>query len=387
VVHDGRTAQQLGELGRLAVLGRRGRDQRRSLEDKLAGDTERANTARHNYQEVTGHTAQLRRDQDTFEWFQAAEGWRRDDLIRLHEDLDHHWAQVVAGCVRADDPLAFGIDKLRHARTTTLVDLGRLDAAIPVDRNSEWDQTRRQLPEVLMARHDAEQTVAERQAAFHEAGRRRWGRHDQQAITAARAYVTVAEEHLEQAIAAEHALREKLDALSRYQQQRQQTIAAAGPEHHELVTSLAQLDGALDLTRLDRIHTLVDEPPSHLVERLGSPPASPAGQAVWCHHALAVEAVLDRNDGVLLPSTQSQRNVRARQDVALADRCLDTATETFDPTEWAELAQQAASLRDQLHRNVRVQAAINQRIAQTQEAQRHPRIDNVAAPRGPELSP
>ena len=380
------TARQLEELSRLAGLSRRGRDERRRLEDQLTGDTARADTARHTYEEVAGRAAQLRGDQGTFEWFQAAEGWRRDDLTRLHEDLDHHWAQVVTACVRADDPLAFGIDKLRHARTTTLADLGRLDGAIPVDRSSEWDQTRRRLPEVLRARHDAERSLAERQAALQDAGRRRWGRHDQQAITAASANVGVAEEHLERATAAEHILREKFDALSQYQQQSQQTIAAAGPEHHELVTSLAQLDGALDLTRPDRIHTLVDEPPSHLVERLGSPPASPAGQAVWCHHALAVEAVLDRNDGVLPPSTHSQGNVRARQDIALADRCLDTASDTFDPTKWAQLAQQAASVRDQLQQNVRVQAAINHRIAQTQEAHRHRGIDNVAAPRGPELS-
>jgi hypothetical protein len=335
---------------------------------------------------VAARAARLRRDQDTFQWFQAAEGWRGDDLTRLHEDLDHHWATLVTGAVRADDPLAFGIDRLRHARTTTLVDLGRLDAAIPADRSDEWEQTRRRLPDVLRARHDAEQRLAERQAALQEAGRRRWGRHDQQAITAARPNVGVAEEHLEQTIAAEHSLREKLDTLSQYQQRRQQTIAAAGPEHHELVTRLAQIGGALDLTRPDRIHTLVDEPPSHLVERLGSPPASPAGLAVWCHHAFAVEALLDRNDGVTQPSTHSQRDVRARQDIALADRCLDTASDTFDPNEWVELAQQAAALRDQLHRSVRVQAANNQRIAQTQDAQRHPRIDNVAASRWPELS-
>ncbi len=382
----GHTARQLEELGRLAALSRRGRDQRRRLEDKLAGDTERANTARHTYQEVAGRAAELRRDQDTFERFQAAEDWRRDDLTRLHDDLDHHWAKVVTGCVRADDPLAFGIDKLRHARTTTMVDLGRLDAAVPVDRSSEWDQTRRQLPEVLMARHEAEQSLAERHAALQEAGRRRWGRHDQQAITAARANVALAEEHLQRATAAEHTLREQLDALSQYQQQRQQTIAAAGPERHELVSSLAQLDGALDLTRPDRIHTLVEEPPPHLVERLGSPPASPAGQAVWCHYALAFEAVLDRHDGVIPPSTQNRQTVRARQDITLADRCLDTASHPADPTVWAELAQQAAALRDELHRNARVQAAINNRIAQTQEAQHHLRIDNVVAPQGPELS-
>jgi hypothetical protein len=380
------TSRQLDDLGRLAGLSRRGRDQRRSLEDKLAGDTERAVAARNTHNDVAERATQLRRDQDIFEQFEAAEGWRRDDLTRLRDQLDHHWAQVVINSVGADDPLAFGIDRLRHVRTTTLADLSQLDAAIPADRNKEWEHARQQLPDILEARHNAEQALLEGQAALQQAGRRRWGRHDHEAIATAEAHLAAAEQCAEQAIAAEHTLREQLDAFSQSQQQRQRALTDGAPKREKLETILGQLDGALDHTRPARIHTLVEVQPSHLVERLGSPPASPAGQAVWCHHALAVEAILDRNDGVMPPSTQSQRNVRARQEITLADRCLDTTIDASDPTEWAELAEQAAALRDEVHRNIRVQAAINHRIAQTQEAQRHPRIDHVAAPRGPELS-
>ena len=58
----------------------------------------------------------LEQAQDAYERFEHAEGWRRADVARLHDQLDDHWADVVVACVRADDPLAYGIDKLRHAR-------------------------------------------------------------------------------------------------------------------------------------------------------------------------------------------------------------------------------------------------------------------------------
>ncbi len=51
----------------------------------------------------------LRDEQDAYGRFETAEGWRRADLVRLLHRLDHHWAEVVAACVGADDPLAYGI--------------------------------------------------------------------------------------------------------------------------------------------------------------------------------------------------------------------------------------------------------------------------------------
>jgi hypothetical protein len=292
----------------------------------------------------------------------------------------------VTTSVLADDPLAFGIDKLRHARTATLANLARLDAAIPADRATEWDQTRRQLPDILQARRDAERAIAERQAALQDAGRRRWGRHDHQAITAACASAAVAEQHLEQATAAEHTLREQLDVLSQYQQQRQQAIRSVAPEHHDLETNLAQLDAAIDHTRPDRVRALVDNPPQHLVERLGPPPSSPAGRAVWCHHTLLFEAALDRNDGVLPPSAPSQRTVRARQEITLADRYLDdTRIDMSDPVEWQTIAQQAARLVDQAHQNVRAWNSISRLTTPGPRSQWSLDLGMSAHHSGPEL--
>jgi hypothetical protein len=382
----GHTARQLDQLGALAGMSRRGRDQRRTLENKLTGDTDNAAAARYIYTEAAGQVAQLRRGQESLERFEAAEGWRRDELTLLRDQLDHHWADVVTSCVRADDPLAFGIDKLRNARTTTVADLYRLDASIPPDRITESEQNRSQHAETLRARHDAERQLAERQAALQRAGRRHWGRRDHEAMAAAQARVDVARQRTEQATTAEQNLRERLDAITHYQDQRRQAITNHAPARGALETSLTQLDGALDHTRPDRVRALADQPESDLVERLGPAPSSRAGRAVWCHHALAIEAILDRKNSATLASTHSQRTAHARQEITIADRRLDTSIDSSDPAEWAKLAQQAATLRDELHRNIRLQAAVDRRIAQSQQAQRHPAVDTFAAPRGPELS-
>jgi hypothetical protein len=380
------TARQLDQLGALAGLSRRGRDRRRILEDKLAGDSENAAAARNIYTGMAERVAQLRRGQDALERFEAAEGWRRVEITRLGDHLDHHWADAVTSCVRADDPLAFGIDKLRQARATTVADLYRLDAAIPADRITEWEQYRRQLPDILRARHDAERELAERQAVLHQAGRRHWGRRDHEAMAAAQALVDGARVRTEQANTAEQDLRERLNAISHYQDQRRQAITDRAPARRTLETSLTQIDGALDHSRPDRVYALAAERESDLAERLGPAPSSPAARAVWCHHALAIETILDRNDNATLVSTHSQHTARARQEVALAERHLGTSIDSSDPTEWATLAQQAATLRDELHRNIRLQAAVDRRTTQTRQAQIRPGVDTFATPRGPELS-
>ena len=151
-------------------------------------------------------------------------------------------------------------------------------------------------------------------------------------------------------------------------------------------TSLSQLDAALDHTRSDRVHALADQPGSDLVDWLGPAPSSPTGRAVWRHHALAIEAILDRNNSATLASTHSQHTAHARQEIAIADRRLDTSMDSSDPAEWAKLAQQAATLRDEVHRNIRLQAAVDRRTTQTQQAQIRPGFDTFATPRGPELS-
>lgn len=143
------TARQLGAMSQFAGLSPRGRAERRRLQDKLACDTVRAGAAKESCDELETQAGRLRKEQGALERFEAAEGWRRDEVPRLQDQLDHHWAEVVAACVNADDPLAFGTDKLRHARATVALDLQRLADAAPPDREGEREQARQELGDTL----------------------------------------------------------------------------------------------------------------------------------------------------------------------------------------------------------------------------------------------
>jgi hypothetical protein len=236
------SARQLDQLGRLAGLSRHGRDQRRLLHDRLEADRERAAAARERYEGTAERVERLRQDQDAYERFETAEGWRRADLVSLGHQLDRHWTAVVAACVGADDPLAYGTDKLRHARSTLEYDRWAIDAA---------------------------------------------------------------EGRAQQATKAERDLLERLAALA-------------------------------------------EDPPGHLVQRIGPAPGTPAGRAVWCHHAHDIEADLDRNDGAIPPWTGwSPQTDLARRQIAIADCVLQASNDRPGPTEWAELAQQAGAGSDQ----------------------------------------
>ena len=380
------TAEQLAAVGSLAGLTRRGREQRRWLQDKLASAAGRAASAQENCDELVRRTSRLRREQDVFDRFEAAEGWRRDNISRLRGQLDHHWAEVVAACVQADDPLAYGVDRLRHARATTARDLQGLDARVPVDRAAECDDARRRLADALRARQQAEEALGGARAAFDESGCRRWGRKDQLAVATAKAGVVFAEQRLERAAATEAELRERFAYLTRHQQERQQATAVADGARKHLKASLAQFDLALDHTRAERVRVLADDLPGHLVERLGPAPGSPAGRAVWCHHALGIEAVLDRGDGLGAPPTgRSPAMARARQDVAIADRLLQSTADAADPAGWAELADRAAALRNEAQRLIVARATIDRLVAPAQWVQPSHGMGD-AARQGPEVS-
>jgi predicted nucleic acid-binding Zn-ribbon protein len=363
-------ARQLDQLGRLAGLSRQGRDERRLLHDRLEADRERAAAARERYEGTAERVERLRQDQDDYERSETTEGWRRADLVNLGHQLDRHWAAVVAVCVRADDPLAYGIGKLRHARSTLEYDRRAIDAAVPEDRAGQWDQARRQLAEVVSQHHQAEELVAKSRARLQDARGRRWARPDRQAVVDAQVQLAAAEDRAQQAIDVERDLRQRLAALAQHQRQRQDHIAAVAPQRQELGTTLAQVDAALDRTRPDRVAALADDPPDQLHRRIGPPPGTPAGRAVWCHHALDIEAALDRNDGAISPWTVwSPQTDLARRQIAIADRVLQAGNDRLGPTEWAELAQQAGTVFDQVLRAERDRAARPRTPGQWQQPQ------------------
>ena len=380
-------AAELDALGALAGLSRGGRDQRRRLQEQLERDTERAAAARDRHEQIAARVRQLQREQDAYERFEKAEGWRREDLSRLCHQLDHHWAQVVAACVGADDPLAYGIDKLRHARTTIDGDRRAVDAGIPDDRADQWQQARRQLPQVIWQRHQAEKELADRQVHLDDASRRRWGRQDHQAIADAQAQVATAERRSQHAATAERELRECLAGIAEHQQRRQQHIADISVQRKELDTTVAQVDAALDRTRPDRVAALVQDPPQHLVSRIGPAPDTPAGRAVWCHHALDIEALLDQDDGRSPTWTGwSPQTGRARHQIAVADRALEASTGLPQPAEWAELAERAGAVLDQVRRGQRNQTAAQRSAGRLLEPFPTPWIDPAAQRPEPGIS-
>ena len=184
---------------------------------------------------------------------------------------------------------------------------------------------------------------------------------------------------------AERDLRDRLACISTYQQERRQAITNSAPRRREFeIQRLAQFDAALDYTRPQRVHALVSDPSPDLVKRLGEPPASAAGRAVWCHHALPVEAALDRNDGVSPPWTGwSQQTDRARREIKIADRLLQVESDGVNPAEWAEVAQRLARSASKPSETSESGTRTSRTMTPTHEAEHHLGIDLSAGPRGP----
>jgi hypothetical protein len=90
------------------------------------------------------HLATLTAHQAGRESFLAREGWRSERIKAIDDELAHHWAPIVLAGVRADDPLAFGIERLRAARTTYGADLGSLLRSLPPERTDAGERARRQ---------------------------------------------------------------------------------------------------------------------------------------------------------------------------------------------------------------------------------------------------
>jgi hypothetical protein len=265
--------------------------------------------------------------------------------------------------------------------------LRNIDNGIPAARSEEWNENRCQLPIVIRAKYEAEQALSDSRARLEESGHRTWRCHDRESVAATSAKMAQAEHRQEQAVAAEAALRDRLASLSRHQEQRHRAIVDSAAQRNDLATTLGQVDAALDHTRPERVRTLAENPPSYLVSQLGPPPSSPAGQAVWSHHALRIEAVLDRNDGTSRAGTGSSRSSdRARQEITIADRLLQASDDASDPVQWTTLADQAAALREAAHRHLVAQIAQSQRMSPFPQTPWSPGIDNSQQPGGPELS-
>ena len=269
------TADRLNGLGARSVLSAFGRGERRRWQTKLAADRDAVEEAKAARIDITSTVERLRREQTLHECFERIHGWRRTEISQLQDRLDHHWAEVIAACIRADDPLAYGIDRLRHARATVAGDLDDLNATIPVDREAERGETRRQLAVVSLQRRDHERDLADAEAVAEQAARRRWGRRDQTAIGTAGQDVDRQRQHLQQSVAAQSDLKQRFSQLVEHQYHRGEVLAETYPRRVKLSDALSEIDGALDRTRPERVQALTEHGPITSSTCSAHPPTTP----------------------------------------------------------------------------------------------------------------
>jgi hypothetical protein len=339
-----RIEQRTGQMGPLSGLSPRRRRERDGLRRGHDAVTAGIGDAEAALMRARAQQAALGAQQAASDRFAEDNLWRRAEIGRLQDQLDHHWAHVIVDCARAGDPVAYGPDRLRHARHTLNADLRALQAQVPLDRQRELQPARQARTDAAARVHRARDALARAQQAVADAKRRRWGRDDQRA-TANRQLVG-AQGDLDRAVAGEHEAEDNLARVRQRQQQRQQVLRATAPERSELTRAVADLDAALDHTRPERVVQLVTKPDADVTHLLGDPPDTPAGRAVWCHHALAIETIRDRNPSPdrEVWSQLSQACGDARRDIALAVIAnLDTGA-ADDPGAWSLCAARARDL-------------------------------------------
>ncbi len=119
-------------LGPLTRLRRRGHTDLARAGQALAGAHRRLDRATHELNDAAAAVVDLERaGTDRGRWDQT-HGWRLDRITEIDDTLAHHWAQAVLRAVRADDPLAFGPDRLRQAHGLYTHDLHELRAGAPL---------------------------------------------------------------------------------------------------------------------------------------------------------------------------------------------------------------------------------------------------------------
>ena len=226
-------------------------------------------------------------------------------------------------------------------------------------------------PRWSASNQQAEELLAQSRARLQDAGGCRWARTDHQAVVDAQAQLAAAEDQAQQATSAERDLRERLAALAEHQQQRQDHIAAVAAERQR----------ARHYPRPGRRRPGPHPPrPGRRPRRRLRPITCSAGSDRRRVHLQAGPC------GATTPSTSrpnsttttalippwtgwSPQTDLARRQIAIADRVLQASSDRPGPTEWAELAQQAGTVFDQVLRAERDRAASQRTPGQWQQPQ------------------
>ena len=120
--------RSLGQASRVRHrFTRAGRDGRHWAEHEERVARQVVPHARDRMDEANAQVRRLEKAIQAGEAFDRQEGWRHDRLAGIDDGLEHHWAEAVLSAVREGDPLAYGPDRLRQARSTYAADMAGIE--------------------------------------------------------------------------------------------------------------------------------------------------------------------------------------------------------------------------------------------------------------------
>lgn len=286
-------------LGPVTRLRRGGRDDLARAGEALAGAHRRVQRAEQALRDAHADIARLERAAAARAAWDHAHGWRLDRIAEIDNTVAHHWAEVVLRAVRADDPLAFGTDRLRAAHAAFGEDLERLTASLPPDRRHALARAKAELRDHEHKLRVLNREHAQARTAVDEASRRRWARRDRPAIEQTHTRLEAAKSELAQTVdlvsSSRQTVADERQAVANWSA----AMRATADQRAHLTSAVADIGDALDISRPERVASATRDPDSELWRTLGPPPTTRGGLAAWCGIAERVEAWRDQH-----PSTR-----------------------------------------------------------------------------------
>jgi len=220
-------------------------------------------------------------------------GWRFARLQAIDRQLAHHWADTTLRAVRADDPLAFGVQHLRDARKLYRTDLHNIIDALPDDRREPKKQAEADLRRHLHSLRNADRDLTSAHAALEASHQRHWGRRDKNTIERADTELRAAERNRE--VLMKKVVESKALAERERHAVRECETATRGTAHERarLSTAIDDLDTALNATRPARVAAAAMDSTNELWNSIGPPPSTRGGLAAWCGVAERIETDRD----------------------------------------------------------------------------------------------
>ncbi len=340
--------RERARLGPLSRLRRGGADNIARAETALTQAHERLTRCEQAWNDAQASVAGAESDVAARLAWDRMHAWRAARTTEIDFRLAHHWADVTLRAVRADDPLAFGIRKLRNARDTYRANLERVIDQLPPDRRDALAGAEAHLREDEINMQRAERSVADTRAALDHVSRRHWGRRDHSSIERAEMAGHAAERDSELCRQAVAESRRRVADERRAVQRWVAATETTADERACLTAGIRDLDDALDNSRAERVVAAATSPTSEAWRVLGAPPSTRGGLHAWCGIAERLETRRDRHADVDHQdetlggrggATRCDRSVAgldaaAYQSAALVDRAPEiiNAAGRLDPT-------------------------------------------------------